>query len=59
MDLFDSNEWKFTDDQKRYKKTIEDGRTYKFLTGLNVEFDEVRGWILRKTSLLSINDVFS
>ena len=59
LDLFDTYEWKSTDDQKHYRKIVEDGRIYKFLVGLNVEFDEVRGRILGKSNLPNINDVFS
>ena len=59
LDLFNSYKWKSANDQKHYRKTVEDGRVYKFLVGLNVEFDDVRGRILGKTSLPSINDVFS
>ncbi|KAA0050223.1 retrotransposon protein [Cucumis melo var. makuwa] len=40
LNLFDTYEWKSIEDQKHYRKAIEDGRIYKFLVGLNVEFDE-------------------
>ena len=50
LDLFDTYEWKSIDDQKHYRKTVEDGRIYKFLAGLNVEFDEVRERNLGKYS---------
>ena len=33
-------------------------RIYKFLVGLNVEFDEVRGRIIDRVSLPKINKVF-
>ena len=33
-------------------------RIYKFLAGLNVEFDEVRGQIIDRVSLPKINKVF-
>ncbi|KAA0038659.1 uncharacterized protein E5676_scaffold455G005590 [Cucumis melo var. makuwa] len=61
VDLFDSYKWKSANDQKHYRKIVEDGHghIYKFLASLNVEFDEVRGRILGNTSLPSINDVFS
>ena len=55
----DSYKWKSANDQKHYRKIVEDGRIYKFLTSLNVEFDEVKGRILGKTFLPSINDVVS
>ncbi|KAL6311723.1 hypothetical protein AAG906_024612 [Vitis piasezkii] len=32
---------------------------YKFLVGLNVEFDEVRGWIIGRVSLPKISEVFA
>jgi len=59
LDLFDKYEWKSTEDQKHYKKIVENGRIYKFLAGLNVEFDEVRGRIIGKANLPNINEVFS
>ena len=41
-----------------YKKTVEDNRIFKFLIGLNVEFDEVRGRIIGRQPLPSIGEVF-
>ncbi|KAG6497104.1 hypothetical protein ZIOFF_044992 [Zingiber officinale] len=41
--LFSTYEWKFADDCNHHKKTMEDGCIYKFLVGLNVEFDEEEG----------------
>eukprot|EP00261_Vitis_vinifera_P031452 XP_019072695.1 PREDICTED: uncharacterized protein LOC109121825 isoform X2 [Vitis vinifera] len=38
---------------------MEDNRIFKFLAGLNVEFDEVRGRIIGRQSLPSIGEVFS
>ncbi|TYJ98185.1 retrotransposon protein [Cucumis melo var. makuwa] len=47
LNLFDTYEWKSIEDQKHYRKAIEDGRIYKFLVGLNVEFDEVNDVFLK------------
>ena len=59
LDLFNDQEWKCPDDACRYKAIVDANRVFKFLAGLNVEFDEVRGRIIGKNPLLSINEVFS
>ena len=38
---------------------MEDNRIFKFLVGLNVEFDEVRGRIIGRQPMPSIREVFS
>ena len=38
---------------------MEDNRIFKFLAGLNVEFDDIRGRIIEKQPLPSIGEVFS
>ena len=59
LDLFNTYEWKSPEDAQHHKKTVEDGRIFKFLAGLNVEFDEVRGRIIGRQPLPLIGDVFS
>ena len=59
MDLFNDYEWKSTDDANHYKQTMEAYRIYKFLAGLNVEFDEVRRRIIDRVSLPKISKVFA
>ena len=59
LDLFDTYEWKSVEDGKHHKKTIEKTQIYKFLAGLTVEFDEVRGRIIGRQPLPSIGEVFS
>lgn len=51
-------EWKSSDDCNHYKKMVENNRNYKFLAGLNVEFDEVRDKIISKPPIPSISEVF-
>lgn len=46
LDLFSIYEWKSPEDGKHHKKMVEDNRIFTFLTGLNAEFDEVRGRII-------------
>lgn len=58
LDLFNTYEWKSTDDCNHHKKLVEDSRIYKFLIGLNIEFDEVRGRIIGRSPLPPIGDVF-
>lgn len=59
LDLFNTYERKSTEDCNHHKKTVEDSRIYKFLAGLNVEFDEVRGKIIGRSPLSSIGEVFA
>ncbi|KAG6492095.1 hypothetical protein ZIOFF_047045 [Zingiber officinale] len=59
LDLFDAYEWKNIEDGRYHKKTVEDSRIFKFLAGLNVEFDEVRGRIIGGRPLPSLGEVFS
>ncbi|XP_024019292.1 uncharacterized protein LOC112090970 [Morus notabilis] len=59
LDLFNTYEWKSPEDAQHHKKTVEDSHTFKFLAGLNVEFDEVRGRIIGRPPLPSIGEVFS
>ncbi|KAJ9697393.1 hypothetical protein PVL29_009284 [Vitis rotundifolia] len=59
LDLFNTYEWKSVEDGRHHMKTMEDNRIFKFLAGLNVEFDEVRGRIIGRQPLPSIGEVFS
>ncbi|KAL9411515.1 hypothetical protein AB3S75_045171 [Citrus x aurantiifolia] len=59
LDLFNTYEWKSVDDCNYHKKIVEDSRIYKFLTGLNVEFAEVRGRIIGRPPLPPIGEVFA
>ena len=47
------------DDCNYFKKMVEISRIFKFLIGLNVEFDEVRGKIIGRQPLPSLGEVFS
>ncbi|RVW43620.1 hypothetical protein CK203_104159 [Vitis vinifera] len=58
LDLFNTYECKSAEDGRHHKKTMEDNRIFKFLVGLNVEF-EVRGRIIGRQPLPSIGEVFS
>ncbi|XP_071912178.1 uncharacterized protein [Coffea arabica] len=59
LNLFNSHEWKSTENFRHHKKTVEDSRIFKFLAGLNVEFDKVRGRIIGRQPLPSIGEMFS
>ena len=59
LDLFNDYEWKITDDCNYFKKMVESSQIFKFLVGLNVEFDEVRGRIIGWQPLPSLGKVFS
>ncbi|KAJ0010983.1 hypothetical protein Pint_34347 [Pistacia integerrima] len=59
LDLFNDYEWKSKDDCNQYKKIVDTGRIFKFLAGLNVEYDEVHGRIIGRNSLPPIGEVFA
>lgn len=59
MDLFNDYEWKSIEDATHNKRIIEAHHIYKFLAGLNVEFDEVQGQIIGRTPLPQIGEVFA
>ena len=54
LDLYNDYKWKSPNDCNHYKKTVEDNRIFKFLIGLNVEFDGVRGRIIGRQPLPSV-----
>ena len=58
LDLYNDYEWKSPVVCNHYKKTMEDNRIFKFLIGLNMEFDKVRGRIIGRQPLPSIGEVF-
>ena len=47
------------EDFKHHKQTVNNERIFKFLAGLNVELDEVRGRIIGRKPLPTLEDVFS
>ncbi|KAF5462800.1 hypothetical protein F2P56_018777 [Juglans regia] len=59
LDLFNDYEWKNSDNCNHNKKMVENARIFKFLAGLNDEFDEVRGRILGRQPLPPLGEVFS
>ena len=59
LDLFNNYEWKNPDDCNYNKKMVENARIFKFLAGLNDEFDKVKGRILRRQPLPPLKEVFS
>uniref|UniRef100_A0A2N9F651 Retrotransposon Copia-like N-terminal domain-containing protein n=1 Tax=Fagus sylvatica TaxID=28930 RepID=A0A2N9F651_FAGSY len=52
LDLFNTYEWKSVEDSCHHKKIVEDNRIFKFLAGLNIEFDEVRREESRRNVML-------
>ncbi|RDX97502.1 hypothetical protein CR513_19721, partial [Mucuna pruriens] len=59
LDLFNDHEWKSPEDCKQYKKLVDVSRVFKFLTDLNIEFDEVRDQILGRNPIPLIGEVFA
>ena len=50
---------KCSEDATMLRRFVDRERIFKFLVGLNIEFDQVRVQVLRKEDLSSINEVFS
>ncbi|KAL4354706.1 hypothetical protein GQ457_06G016600 [Hibiscus cannabinus] len=59
LDLFNTYDWKCAEDARHRMKVIEDNRIFKFLAGLDMKFDEVRGRIIGRQPFPSIREVFS
>ena len=59
LDLFNDQEWKCPEDASRYKAIVDANKIFKFLAGLNEDFDEVRGRIIGRSPLPSIHEAFS
>ncbi|KAL4360740.1 hypothetical protein GQ457_04G014980 [Hibiscus cannabinus] len=59
LDLFNDQEWECPKDASKYKSIVDETRNFKFLAGLNEDFDEVRGIIIGRSSLPSIHEAFS
>ena len=59
LDMYSDYEWKSPDDCNHNKKMVEKDRVFKFLAGLSVEFDDVRGRLIGRVPLPSLNEVFS
>ena len=57
--MFNEYKWKDPEDGAHYQKLLDNNRVFLFLAGLNVEFDEVRGRIIGRQPLPSINEVFA
>lgn len=57
--LFNDYEWKSAEDYKHYKMMVDVSRVYKFLAGLNSEFDQVCGRIPGRNSIPPIGEVFA
>ncbi|KAL5820794.1 hypothetical protein ACOSQ3_022676 [Xanthoceras sorbifolium] len=59
LDMFFDHKWKDAADGVYFQKVLENSRVFKFLAGLNVDFDEVRGRIIGRQPLPSLNEVFA
>lgn len=57
--LFSDYEWKLPDDCNHNKNMVGNHQIFKFVAGLNIEFDEVRGRIIGRQRLPSLEEVFS
>lgn len=56
--MYNDYEWKSHNDFNHNKRMVEKDRVYKFITNLNVEFDEVLGRLIGRVPLPSLNEVF-
>ncbi|KAG5151351.1 hypothetical protein JHK84_027823 [Glycine max] len=59
LDLFNNYNWMSAEDAKHYQQTVEEGRAFQFLAGLNEELDEVRGRIIGMATLPSLGEIFA
>ncbi|CAN1804455.1 hypothetical protein LINPERHAP1_LOCUS23922 [Linum perenne] len=59
LDQFNDYIWKSSEDHSHYKKSVDTNQIFKFLVGLNVELDEVRGRIIGRDPLPPIAEVFN
>ena len=59
MDYYQNLQMKCSEDAAMLRKFVDREWIFKFLVGLNIEFDQVRVQVLRKEDLSSINEVFS
>ena len=59
LDLFNTYKWNSAKDAKHHQQTMEEGRIFQFLAGLNEELDEVRGRIIGRATLPSLGEVFA
>ncbi|KAL5738478.1 hypothetical protein ACOSP7_031239 [Xanthoceras sorbifolium] len=59
LDMFFDHKWKDAADGVYFQKVLENNQVFKFLAGLNVDFDEVRGRIIGRQPLPSLNEVFA
>ncbi|CAN1790032.1 Retrovirus-related Pol polyprotein from transposon RE1 [Linum perenne] len=57
--MFNDLEWKCPEDGAQYRNVVDTNRIFKFLSGLNVELDDVRGRIVGRNHLPSIGEVFA
>ncbi|KAK3210967.1 hypothetical protein Dsin_015673 [Dipteronia sinensis] len=58
LDMFNDYKWRDPDDDAYFQKVVDNNRVFRFLAGLNIEFDKVRGSIIGRQPLPSINEVF-
>ncbi|XP_073303179.1 uncharacterized protein [Primulina huaijiensis] len=59
IDLTETHDWKCSKDEKLFRSFIENKRVFKFLMGLNNNFDDVRGRILSTNPLPNLRAAFS
>ncbi|XP_073315737.1 uncharacterized protein [Primulina huaijiensis] len=59
LDVFETHAWKCMEDGLRYRKIVEQKRTFKFLLGLNKELDDVRGRVMSVKPFLGLREAFA
>lgn len=59
LDLFNNYNWMSAEDAKHYQQTVEEGRAFQFLAGLNEELDEVHGRIIGRATLPPLGEIFA
>ncbi|KAI9193828.1 hypothetical protein LWI28_000540 [Acer negundo] len=59
LDIFSEYTWKDPGDGAHYQRLVDNNRVLRFLDGLNIEFDDIRGRIIGRQPLPSLNEAFA
>ena len=59
LDYCDITEMKDLDDVITYRRSVERLRVHIFLNGLDVEFEQIQGEILRKDLILDLKEAYA
>ena len=58
LDMFYEHKWKDPTDGAYFQRLTRNSGIFKYLAGLNIDFDEVKGQVIGRQSLPPLNEVF-